>query len=505
MSLVKGTRLFSRVRTRCWSVDNKLPRRQTAAPSIAAQYRFQSQSTAPREGSDGGLQASQASGLARESHLEIDGKNYGTDAWTNVPSSILAVLPRRLHLQPSHPVSLTRQLIESRFPAPTYTHYNFLPPVVTVDQNFDSLGFPLDHPGRSRTDTYYINKDTVLRTHTSAHELDIFHRDQSDGYTISADVYRRDAVDRSHYPAFHQMEGARMWDRQKVPNNDVAKAVWEDLEQLPKHGLIVEDLNPTVHPERNPLQAEHHGVAEVEAIAAHLKRSLEGVVVELFSKAQEAKLATGNTGLDSEESLRVRWVEAYFPWTTPSWELEVFWQGDWLEVLGCGIVKQYLPISAGVPDKLGWAFGIGLERVAMLLYGIPDIRLFWSQDERFLSQFAKDKPMRQFVPFSKYPACYKDVAFWLRSSSSSAGGGLRSNAQDFHENDFMEIVRDVAGDTVEDVRLFDEFSHPATGRKSLCYRINYRSLERTLQNKEVNVMHDRLTSQLKERLGVEIR
>lgn len=376
---------------------------------------------------------------------------------------------------------------------------------MTVAQNFDSLGFPADHPGRSRTDTYYINEKTVLRTHTSAHEAEIFRKDESEGYTISADVYRRDAVDRSHYPVFHQMEGARMWDRRKVPENDVAKAVWNDLKQLPKHRLEVEDLNPTVHPERNPLQVEHHSIEEVEAIAAHLKRSLEGVVVELFSRAKDAAIAAGTTEANEEEPLKIRWIEAYFPWTTPSWELEVFWQGDWLEILGSGIVKQYLPISAGVPDKLGWAFGIGLERVAMLLYGIPDIRLFWSQDTRFLSQFSSDKPMRQFVPFSKYPACYKDVAFWLRSSSSSAGGGLRNNAQDFHENDFMEIVRDTAGDTVEDARLVDEFSHPITARKSLCYRINYRSLERTLRNDEANELHGRLRTELVNRLGVELR
>lgn len=438
-------------------------------------------------------------------YLQINDTKYPTDSWTNVPSSILAALPRRLHLQLSHPVSLTRQLIESQFPPPIYTHYNTLPPVVTVAQNFDSLGFSPNHPGRSRTDTYYVNKDTVLRTHTSAHEADIFRKDESDGYTISADVYRRDAVDRSHYPVFHQMEGARMWNRRKVLGNDIAKAVWRDFEELPGHGLNVEDSNPTVHRERNPLQAGYHTIEEAQAIAAHLKRSLEGVVVTLFSRAREAAIITGKPQIGAEEPLRVRWIEAYFPWTSPSWELEVFWQGEWLEILGCGVVKQELPISAGVPDKVGWAFGIGLERVAMLLYGIPDIRLFWSRDTRFLSQFSSSRPMRQFVSFSKYPACYKDVAFWLRSSSTSADGGSSISAQDFHENDIMEIVRDVAGDLAEDVKLVDEFSHPVTGRKSLCYRVNYRSLERTLRNEEANDLHERLRAQLVERLRIELR
>ena len=300
-----------------------------------------------------------------------------------------------------------------------------------------------------------------------------------------------------------------MWDRRKAPGGNVAAAVWKDLKELPEHDVKVEDPNPTIHPERNPLQVDHHSVEEVEAIAAHLKRSLEGVVVEIFSKAKaEAKataVAAGDTQVNVEEPLRVRWVEAYFPFTSPSWEMEVFWQGDWLELLGCGVVKQELPVNAGVPEKLGWAFGVGLERVAMLLYSIPDIRLFWSEDSRFLSQFSSSKPLGRFVPFSKYPACYKDVAFWLRSSSGSAGGGMRSNAQDFHENDMMEIVRGVGGDVVEDVKLVDEFVYPMTGRKSLCYRINYRSLERTLTNREANSLHNKVQAELVNKLGVELR
>lgn len=446
-----------------------------------------------------------SSGVPKASTTDDNGKKYPSDEWTNVSPSILSFLPRRLHLQPSHPVSITRQVIESNFPSPTYTHYNDLHPIVTVTQNFDSLGFPQDHPGRSPTDTYYINKDTVLRTHTSAHEADIFLDNKSEGYTISADVYRRDAIDRSHYPVFHQMEGARIWDRRKVPGGDIAKAVWTDIQRLPKHNLKVEDPNPTIHPERNPLQAQHHSREEVEPIATHLKRSLEGVVVELFSRAQKAALAAGSVSTTVIEPLRVRWVEAYFPFTSPSWELEVFWQGDWLEILGCGVTKQELYINAGVPDKLGWAFGIGLERVAMLLYSIPDIRLFWSKDPRFLSQFSTAEDIKTYVPFSIHPACYKDVSFWLRNSSSSAGGGLKANAQDFHENDVMEIVRNIGGDLVEDVKLTDEFTHPASGRKSLCYRMNYRSLERTLRNEEANELHENVRKQLVEKLGVELR
>lgn len=420
---------------------------------------------------------------------------------------MIAAASRKLHLQTDHPVSITRQIIERVFPGPTYKHHNTFHPVVSVHENFDSLGFPPDHPGRARSDTYYINESTLLRTHTSAHEAALFQANESRGFLISADVYRRDEVDRSHYPVFHQMEGARLWDRSLVPNGDVAAAVWADVEKLPRHDMRVEDPNPPFHPERNPLQSAHHAPAEVEALAAHLKRSLELMVVEIFTRA---KAAAARADPDyKDEPLRVRWVEAYFPFTSPSWELEVYYDGDWLEVLGCGVTQQSMYINAGRPQQLGWAFGIGLDRIAMLLFQIPDIRLFWSRDARFAGQFegvsADLDTLRRFVPFSRHPECYKDVSFWLRSTSAAGGNSARANVHDFHENDVMEIIRSVAGDVVEDVRLVDEFTHPKTGRRSMCYRINYRSLERTLTNAETNRMHEEVTKALVERLGVEIR
>ncbi|KAF1941993.1 phenylalanyl-tRNA synthetase [Clathrospora elynae] len=455
--------------------------------------------------------------------IKIEGRTYQTDEWMNTPSSILSAIPRRLHLQPDHPLTITRKLIESRFPS--YKTHNDLFPIVTTGQNFDSLGFPLDHTGRSRTDTYYLNKETVLRTHTSAHQADTFRNNESEGYLISADVYRRDAIDRSHYPVFHQMEGARTWDRRQAEKEGktLAEVIWDDVVRIPKHDIAVEDPNPTFHAERNPLQATH-SPEEAEAIAAHLKRSLEDMVVTIFNAARSA---TETNSASENEPLQVRWVEAYFPFTSPSWELEVFWQGDWLEVLGSGIVSQPILANASVPNRIGWAFGIGLERIAMLLYSIPDIRLFWSKDARFLSQFSEEKPIRRFVPFSKYPACFKDVSFWLRSSSNAAGGAGSAASPtssatpattfstpvppaaplppSFHENDVMEIAREVCGNLVEDVRLTDEFVHPKTGRRSMCYRINYRSLERTLTNEETNELHEKLRGLLVQRLGVELR
>ncbi|KAF2479041.1 mitochondrial phenylalanyl-tRNA synthetase [Neohortaea acidophila] len=459
---------------------------------------------------------------ARKRSLTIDGKSYPSDSWTNAPENILIQYGRRLHVQPNHPLSIARQLIESCFPG--FQHHNSLPGVVTVDQNFDSLGFASDHPGRSKTDTYYLNQDTVLRTHTSAHEVDVFRANTSNGYTICGDVYRRDAIDRTHYPIFHQIEGALTWDRSAFKSSEhFSQHIQNDLARLGSAGVDVEDPNPTFHPERNPLQAKHHAAEEAEAIAAHLKRSLEHMAVAIFTAADKALKASDHAAQEEQEPLKIRWVEAFFPHTSPSWELEVWWRGDWLEVLGCGVIEQPLLIRADVPSRMGWAFGLGLERLAMLLFGIPDIRLFWSKDQRFLGQFDENKPIKRFQPFSKYPAAPRDVAFWIpdagaavvetpattSSSPSPAGGQITAapppDTPSFHENDLMEVVRDTAGDSVEDVSLIDKFTHPKTGRQSLCYRITYRSLEKTLTTEEANDLHEQIRRELVARFGVELR
>ncbi|TLD36874.1 phenylalanyl-tRNA synthetase mitochondrial precursor [Venturia nashicola] len=433
-------------------------------------------------------------------NINVDGRDYETDEWMNAPPTILSAISRRLHLQENHPLSITRQLIETKFP--DFKYHNNLIPVVTTTQNFDSLGIPLKHVTRSRTDTYYINEKTVLRTQTSAHQADTFRAEETEGFLITGDVYRRDAIDRTHYPVFHQMEGALTWDRNQLPKGTtLAEKVWQDFEHLPKHAIEVEDPNPTFHNEGdgNPLQ-DSHNAEEVEAIAAHLKRSVENVVIDIFTRAQDSTA----TAAAQKEPLKIRWIEAYFPFTSPSWELEVWYQGKWLELLGCGIVKQEILNTAGVPSRIGWAFGLGLERIAMLLFNIPDIRLFWSKDVRFLSQFSQNGEIRKFVPFSNKPECWKDVSFWLPSSVTPAADG--SLWRESHENDIMEIVREVAGDLVEDVELRgDPFVHPKSGKTSLLYRINYRSLERTLTNEEVNKMHNEIGEKMVGALGVELR
>lgn len=422
--------------------------------------------------------------------ITLEEKVYKTDEWTNIPPFILELTKRQLHQKQNHPIGILTKLIENSFHGMGYTFYNDFKPVVSKFENFDVLGFPDDHPGRSKSDTYYLNKETLLRTHTSAHEYECFRSCKTPGYFITADVYRKDEIDRTHYPAFHQLEGARLWSKNMT---DLHGQIRKDIEAIPKTNLLVDDpFREKPFNNNNPKQA-YMDDESVRLISIHLKKTLEYLVNQVFEKAKESAKIAGSTEPYLNEPLKARWVEAYFPWTSPSWEIEVWWKGEWLECCGCGLVQQSVLLNAGLDeDKLGWAFGVGLDRIAMLLFGIPDIRLFWTEDERFSSQFLAGN-IATFKPYSKYPGIKRDVSFWLAEGKT------------LHANDVMEVVRSHSHDLVEGVSLVDEFVHPKTGRKSQCYRINYQSMDRNLTNDEINSIHKNVEDDLVKYFEVTIR
>jgi len=191
--------------------------------------------------------------------------------------------------------------------------------------------------------------------------------------------------------------------------------------------------------------------------------------------------------------VEMRWVDCYFPFTEPSLELEIFYQGEWLEVLGSGVILDGVLKNGGrdTQKQVGYAFGLGLERWAMRLFDITDIRLFWTEDPRFLSQFKDGVIGTKFKPYSKYPACYKDITFWLPDG--------------FNENDFYQMVRNVAGDLAETAECIDTFTHPKHGRTSKCFRVNYRHMDRSLTNAEVDELQMRLRDSVVNELGGELR
>ncbi|EMR08933.1 phenylalanine-tRNA ligase [Pneumocystis murina B123] len=429
-------------------------------------------------------------------YVSILGENYPLDSWTNITPAILKAVEKKLHFQVSHPLGILRQTIESQFDASNYEIFNDFSPVVSTVENFDLLNFPIDHPDRKSTNTYYINKNQILRTHTSAHQVDAFKRMKKNGFLISADVYRRDEIDKNHYPIFHQMEGVRVWKKTK------GKSLVERIEMLESNisyvDIIVENATLPFYSEQNPLQ-KNHQKDEIEAIGKHLMKTIEKIIGYIYEISRPLQ-----DKLNKTTPLKIRWSESYFPFTSPSWELEIFWEGKWLEICGCGIINHELLKIADIPDRIGWAFGLGLERIAMIFFRIPDIRLFWSNDRRFLKQFSPGK-ISIFQPYSKYPPCYKDIAFWINEEISDKCDLSTTTKKKFCENDFMEIVRNVGGILIEEVKLIDQYIHLETKRKSLCYRINYRSMDKSLSDKEVNKLQEHLRRRITEELDIELR
>jgi phenylalanyl-tRNA synthetase alpha chain len=207
-------------------------------------------------------------------------------------------------------------------------------PEVELDYyNFEALNIPKDHPARDMQDTFYVGGEILLRTHTSPVQIRTMERQKPPvRIIVPGRVYRRDA-DITHSPVFHQVEGLAV-DR----------------------GISMGDL----------------------------KGTLELFARELF-------------GADS----RIRFRPSFFPFTEPSAEVDVLCfhckgggcrvckASGWLEILGSGMVHPRILRAMGydTEEVTGWAFGMGIERVAMLRYGIDDIRLFYENDLRFLSQF----------------------------------------------------------------------------------------------------------------------
>lgn len=402
--------------------------------------------------------------------FQILDKTYTADSWTNVTPRIISNVGRNLHNEKYHPLRLIKQRITNYFYAnftnrsenPIFAVFDNINPVVTTHQNFDSLLIPKDHPSRAKSDTYYVNKDLLLRSQTSAHQEELIVMG-FDSFLVVGDVYRRDAIDATHYPVFHQMEGVRLFTESEVFSgvND------------PTGLTLFEDPN---HSKRTADKQESHTLDAAKLLEYDLKNTLSSLAHHLFG-----------------DDIQYRWVDCYFPFTHPSWELEILYKDEWLEVLGCGIMEQKILVNAGAKNKIGWAFGLGLERLAMKLYQIPDIRLFWSKDSGFLNQFQVENPETPitYKPVSTYPQCANDLSFWI--------------PEGFTENDFYDLVRSVGGDIVEQVLLVDTFKHPKHQRTSHCYRIIYRHMERTLTQKEVNDVHSQITHAAVEQLGIEPR
>jgi len=231
-----------------------------------------------------------------------------------------------------HPVTRTIERIEDLFVSLGFG-VGEGPEVEDDYHNFEALNIPADHPARAMHDTFYFDAHHLLRTHTSPVQIRVMERDGAPVRVIAPGrVYRCDS-DLTHTPMFHQVEGL-----------------------LVDEGVTFGDL----------------------------KGVLDDFVKRFF-----------------EQELPVRFRPSYFPFTEPSAEVDVgcmFCTGQgcrvcdgsgWLEILGCGMVHPKVFEDAGVDAErfTGYAFGVGVERLAMLRYGVDDLRIFFDNDLRFLRQF----------------------------------------------------------------------------------------------------------------------
>ncbi|MBU1425616.1 MAG: phenylalanine--tRNA ligase subunit alpha [Gammaproteobacteria bacterium] len=229
-----------------------------------------------------------------------------------------------------HPVTRTLERIETLFHSIGYAVAEG-PEIENDFYNFTALNIPADHPARAMHDTFYIDEQHVLRTHTSpiqirymqAHMAKHKHLETMPDIRIIAPgrVYRVDS-DATHSPMFHQVEG--LWVGEKVSFAD-----------------------------------------------------LKGVIADFLQNYFET------------EDMQVRFRPSFFPFTEPSAEMDMSWKGGWLEIGGCGMVHPNVLKHVGIDSEkyIGFAFGMGVERLAMLRYGVNDLRLFFENDLQFLKQF----------------------------------------------------------------------------------------------------------------------
>jgi phenylalanyl-tRNA synthetase alpha chain len=238
--------------------------------------------------------------------------------------SIDVTLPARAQSQGGlHPVTLTLQRIEQLFHSIGFDVATG-PEIETDFYNFTALNIPENHPARAMHDTFYVDENNVLRTHTSPVQIHYMENKEPPLKIIAPGrVYRVDS-DATHSPMFHQVEG-----------------LWVD---------------------------ENISFA-----------NLKGVVQDFLQRFFE------------RDDLTVRFRPSFFPFTEPSAEMDMSWNGGWLEIGGCGMVhpQVFKHVNIDSEKYRGFAFGLGVERLAMLRYGVNDLRHFFNNDLRFLQQFNK--------------------------------------------------------------------------------------------------------------------
>lgn len=218
--------------------------------------------------------------------LEIGNHVFQKDDWTNVTPKILSYMKSEKHLQKHHPLSIIRKRIVEYFYKsytnsrgnPIFSVYDQVSPIVSVQQNFDNLLIPKDHPSRAKSDCYYINKHYLLRAHTTAHQVEMI-KSGLDNYILVGEVYRRDEIDSTHYPVFHQMDAVRIIHKEKLFAKHKDLEVFEnDFLKEPLKPQIVTSNSKCIDQEKQPC----HTLEAVKLTEHELKSTLVGLTKHLF-------------------------------------------------------------------------------------------------------------------------------------------------------------------------------------------------------------------------------
>lgn len=310
-----------------------------------------------------------------------------------------------------------------------------IPEIIPTNIMFDLFNMPEGHPARSKSDTYYVNEGNVLRTHDTVFWY---------YYLNHPDIKKRIAN--------KETLGAICYG--KVYRKDEIDARHMNVFHQFGGWLIAPDNKAKITPD-------------------DLKKAISEVATSVF----------GN--------INFRFYEHNFPYTDPSFEMEAEINGTWVEMVGSGMVRKSVLKELGLEGYHGWAFGFGLERLAIVSMELPDIRLLWSDDPRVKKQL---KLGQKFSEVSKYPPVIRDISFVVPNS--------------FIPNDYFDFVRELAPGLVEEVALIDKYENAkkfGEDKISYAYRITYRSLDRTLTSEEIDQVHKKLESETAKNWSATIR
>ena len=199
----------------------------------------------------------------------------------------------------------------------------------------------------------------------------------------------------------------------------------------------------------------------------------------------------------------------YFPFTNPSYEIEVEYRGIWMEILGCGIVQPAILTANNLIGKKAIAAGFGIDRLVMIFSDIPDIRYLWSTHERFLNQFSDGK-LNKFQPYSELPNQSKDISFFVPNNELDIDQNTNQQLKWINENDFFELIRTHVGDIMQEVKLIDSFYNKKLNKYSRTYRLHYSPDDPDMKNsgdftKHVNKIQDALYEIVQQNMNVELR